>query len=207
MGFDKLSAMLGGLPVLRRTVEAFLQSPAIGQIVVVGPEDRWSLLDGMDFTKPVTRVDGGAERQVSVALGLAALGMDCQFVAVHDGARPLISPDDIGRCVDAVSEFKAVSLGRRVTETMKRSDEEDFCAETVSREHLWCMETPQVFEIQVLREAYLAVTARGLVVTDEVSAVHAIGTQVKFIASRHPNLKITTPADLALAEALLRINP
>ena len=203
MGFDKLASPLRGAPVLRRTLEAFLAAETIGSVVIVCPEERWSLFDEMHFPKPVTRVDGGADRQDSVANGLATLAGEGKFVAVHDGARPLVSPEDIDRCVTAALEHRAATLARRATETMKRSDAGDFSAEAVSRENLWCMETPQVFEISLLRDAYAAVAARGLTVTDEVSAVQEIGAKVKFIESRHPNLKITTPADLALAEALL----
>lgn len=202
MGFDKLASNLSGKPVLRQTLEAFLAADSICSVVVVCPEERWGLLDGMDFTKPVTRTDGGADRQDSVVRGLAMA--DARFVAVHDGARPLVAPEDIDRCVAAAIEHRAAALARRATETMKRSDAEDFSAEAVSRENLWSMETPQVFDISLLREAYAAVASRGLTVTDEVSAVQAIGARVKFVESRHPNLKITTPADLALAEALLK---
>ncbi len=204
MGFDKLASSLNGKPVLRRTLEAFLAADSISSVVIVCPENRWGLLQGMDFTKPVTHTDGGANRQDSVARGLAAADPNAGYVAVHDGARPLVSPEDIDRCVSAAIKHRAAALARRATETMKRSDAEDFSAEAVSRENLWCMETPQAFEAPLLRDAYAAVTTRGLSVTDEVSAVQAVGTRVKFIQSRHPNLKITTPADLALAEALLR---
>lgn len=204
MGFDKLASHLAGKPVLQRTLEAFLAAHSISSVVIVCPEERWHLLDGMDFTKPVTRTDGGADRQDSVARGLAALDPDTRFVAVHDGARPLVAPEDIDRCVAAAAEHHAAALARRATETMKRADTDDFNTEAVNRENLWCMETPQAFETALLREAYAAVTARGLSVTDEVSAVQAVGGRVKFIESRHPNLKITTPADLALAEALLK---
>ncbi|MBC8127430.1 MAG: 2-C-methyl-D-erythritol 4-phosphate cytidylyltransferase [Gloeobacteraceae cyanobacterium ES-bin-144] len=203
MGFDKLSAPLGGIPVLRRTLEAFLAADSIHSIVLVCPEERWRLLEGMNFTKPVVRVDGGENRQDSVASGLAALDSSTRFVAVHDGARPLVSPDDIGQCIFAALTYRAVALARRVTETMKRSDDFDFSMETVSRDNLWCMETPQVFEVGLLKEAYSSVSASGLTVTDEVSAIQQTGARVKFIQSLHPNLKITTPADLLLAEALL----
>ncbi len=203
MGFDKLASPLAGIPVLRRTLDAFLAAESIAEVVVVCPEERWSLLGG-GFSKPVTRVDGGADRQDSVAAGLAALSATARFVAVHDGARPLVSAEDIDRCVAAATEHRAAALARRVTETLKRSDAGDFSAEPVSREHLWFMETPQVFEIPLLREAYQTVVSRGVVVTDEVSALESIGVRVKFVESAHPNLKITTPADLALAEALLR---
>lgn len=201
---DKLAWPLGGVPVLRRTLDAFLKAQSISAVVVVCPAERWKWLDSGDFAKPVIRVDGGTERQDSVANGLAAIDPEARFVAVHDGARPLISPDDIDACVAAAVENGAAALGRRATETMKRSDDHDFSAEAVSRENLWRMETPQVFEVPILRNAYQTVAARGLAVTDEVSAVQALGVKVKFIESRHPNLKITTPADLALAEALMK---
>jgi 2-C-methyl-D-erythritol 4-phosphate cytidylyltransferase len=203
MGFDKLASPLAGVPVLRRTLETFLAAKSIAEIIVVCPAERWNLLAG-GFTKPVTRVDGGADRQDSVAAGLAALSESTHLVAVHDGARPLISPADIDRCVAAASTHRAAALARRVTETLKRSDAAGFSAEAVSREHLWFMETPQVFEIPLLREAYQAVRKQGLSVTDEVSALESIGARVMFVESQHPNLKITTPADLALAEALFR---
>lgn len=203
MGFDKLAATLASKSVLQNTLDAFLSSSSISEIVIVCPPDRWELLSG-NFTKPVIRVDGGTDRQDSVAAGLAALSSKTKFVAVHDGARPLISPADIDRCVAAAHTHRAASLARRVTETLKRSDADGFSAESISREQLWFMETPQVFEIPLLLEAYAHVAAHNLAVTDEVSALEAIGVRVKFVESTQPNLKITTPADLALAEALLR---
>lgn len=202
MGFDKLASMLGGIPVLRRTLNAFLAADSIAEVVIVCPEERWELVGDGPFPKPVMRVDGGVERQDSVAAGLAIVSSN--YVAVHDGARPLITPADIDRCVAAAGEHRATALARRVTETLKRSDRRDFSAEAVSRELLWFMETPQVFEIPLLVKAYEAVTNWGIAVTDEVSALEAIGERVKFVESLHPNIKITLPADLALAEALLR---
>jgi 2-C-methyl-D-erythritol 4-phosphate cytidylyltransferase len=201
MGFDKLAALLGGVPVLRRTLEAFLAAESITEIVVVCPEERWELLEG-DFSKPVIRVDGGADRQDSVAAGLAHV--TTRLVAVHDGARPLISAAAIDHCVAAAGEHRAAALARRVTETLKRSDRRDFSTEAVSRELLWFMETPQVCEVLMLKQACTAVADWGLAVTDEVSALEAIGERVKLVESTQPNIKITTPADLALAEALLR---
>lgn len=204
MGFDKLSAPLLGVPVLRRTLDAFLAAPSIGSIVVVCPEDRWQPFADETFAKPVSRVDGGTDRQDSVAQGLNALSAEVRWVAVHDGARPLIHADDIARCFQEAETHRAAALARRVTETLKRSDTEDFSSEALSREHLWFMETPQVFEVSLLREAYKKVSTDGLTVTDEVSAIEALGVRVKFVESLHPNLKITTPADLSLAEALLK---
>ncbi len=203
MGFDKLAAPLRGKPVLQRTLEAFLTASSISEIIVVCPEERWPLVANMNFTKPVTRTDGGAERQDSVAAGMALISPHIQLVAVHDGARPLVASDDIDRCVAAACEHRSAALARRVTETLKRSDANDYTTGAVDRERLWFMETPQVFEIRLLRDAYSAVTAQGLHVTDEVSALEGIGIPVKLVEAIRPNLKITTAADLALAEALI----
>lgn len=207
MGHDKLAWPLAGLPVLRRSLDALLAADSIAAVVVVCPPERWLLIERPDFPKPVSRVDGGATRQDSVTCGLAALDPATRWVAVHDGARPLIAPADIDRCVAAAIEHRAATLARRVTETMQRADAEDFSTEAVSREGLWRMETPQVFETELLNAAHTAMKIRQQVVTDEVSAVQGCGGRVKFVESRHPNLKITTPADLALAEALLTRAP
>jgi 2-C-methyl-D-erythritol 4-phosphate cytidylyltransferase len=203
MGFDKLAAPLAGMPVLERTLEVFLAAGCISEIIVVCPLSRWELLPHGGFCKPVRRVDGGALRQDSVANGLAAMAADAVLVAVHDAARPLVSPHDIARCVAAAGEYRAASLARRVTETLKRADAEGFCTEAVARERLWFMETPQVFEVALLRDAYARVGAERLEVTDEVSAVQATGARVKFIEATHPNPKITRPSDLLLAAAVL----
>lgn len=204
MGFDKLAALLAGIPVLRRTLDAFLVMDSISEILVVCSRENWAWLGHGEFAKPVRHVEGGVTRQDSVANGLAALSSAARFVAVHDGARPLVSSDDIGRCVMAANEHRGASLARRVTETLKRADADDFSTQAVSREQLWIMETPQVFELGLLREAYAEVAANGLQVTDEVSAVQAIGARVKFIESNRPNLKITRPSDLVLAAAILK---
>ncbi len=202
MGFDKLAAPLHGIPVLRRTLDAFLAAETIGSIAIVCPEERWPLLAPRDFAKPVTRTDGGANRQDSVAKGLIAAGNAPDFIAVHDAARPLVSPADIDRAVTAAHSHQAVALARRATETVKRSDAGDLCMEPVSRENLWFMETPQVFSRTLLEKACRHVSENRLTVTDEVSALEMIGVRTLFLESRSPNPKITTPADLALAEAL-----
>ena len=203
MGFDKLAAPLAGMPVLQRTLEVFLTAECISEIIVVCPLQRWEWLTHAGSAKAVRHVPGGATRQESVANGLAALSPTATLVAVHDGARPLVSVEDIARCVVAAREFGAVSLARRVTETLKRADADDFNAHAIAREQLWFMETPQVFAVPLLREAYAVVRANALSVTDEVSAVQAIGGRVKFIEASSPNPKITLPADLQLAAAIL----
>jgi 2-C-methyl-D-erythritol 4-phosphate cytidylyltransferase len=203
MGFDKLAAEIRGTPVLARTVRAFMAAEEITRVIVVCPEERFRLLDGEAFPKPLDRVEGGEQRQDSVARGLALLGPDDLLVAVHDGARPLVRPESIDACVAAAREHGAATLAHAVTDTIKKADAENFARSSVDRSDLWAMETPQVFRTALLREAYAAVADRQLAVTDEVSALEAIGVPTKLVTSPYPNPKITVPADIHLATALL----
>ncbi|BCU78565.1 2-C-methyl-D-erythritol 4-phosphate cytidylyltransferase [Luteolibacter sp. LG18] len=203
MGFDKLAAPLAGVPVLRRSVEKFIAASSVSSVVVVAPQDRFDELLGGDFSKPVTRVDGGANRQDSVQNGLAAVPEGTTLVAIHDGARPLVTPEAIDRCLAAAAEHGAAALARPVTETLKRADADGLARESVDRELLWFMETPQCFQLPLIQRAYAEVNLCQLTVTDEVSAMEAIGIPTLLVDARAPNLKITHPSDLALAAALL----
>lgn len=202
-GFDKLAAHLDGAPVLRRSVDAFVAAGAAA-VVVVCPESRWveTGLDTASFPVPVSRVDGGAERQDSVAAGLAALPAGTRMVAVHDGARPLITPEGIRACLAAADETGAAACAHPVVDTLKRADSAGFSLpEKVSRDNLWGMETPQIFRLELLLQAYDYVKENALVVTDEVSAVEAMGVPTRLV-SGGVNLKITLPGDLELAELI-----
>ena len=202
-GFDKLAALLDGVPVLRRSVDAFVAAGAAA-VVVVCPESRWKEtgLATATFPVPVSRVDGGAERQDSVAAGLAALPAGTRMVAVHDGARPLITPAGILACLAAAEKTGAATCAHPVVDTLKRADAEGrSLPEKVSRENLWGMETPQIFRLALLQEAYEYVKSQKLVVTDEVSAVEALGVSTQLVQGG-ANLKITLPGDLELAELI-----
>ncbi len=196
MGFDKLAAPLHGQPVLARTLAAFMACDQITEIILVAPPERMSLLDQTTFTKPVLRIDGGAERHLSVANGLAAVSQDVELIAIHDAARPLVSQADLLATIAAARKHGAAALARRVTETLKRTDSNDFTAAPVPRENLWFIETPQIFRAELIRSAYEKILGENLLVTDETSALEEMGEKVKLIASTSPNPKITTPADL-----------
>jgi 2-C-methyl-D-erythritol 4-phosphate cytidylyltransferase len=196
MGFDKLAAPLNGKPVLARTLDAFLACEAVTEILIVCPPARFALLDESTFTKPVRRIDGGAARHLSVANGLAAVSPDAELIAIHDAARPLVSQADILATIAAAKENGAASLARRVTETLKRSDGNDFTTSSVPRENLWFTETPQIFHADLIRAAYAHILESDIEVTDETSAIEAHGGKVKLVPSTSPNPKITTPADL-----------
>lgn len=202
-GFDKLAAPLAGVPVLRRSVDAFVAAGAAAVVVVCQPA-RWAEtgLASASFPVPVSRVDGGAERQNSVAAGLAALPAGTRMVAVHDGARPLITPEGIRACLAAAEETGAAACAHPVVDTLKRADAAGLALpEKVSRENLWGMETPQIFRLELLQRAYAHVAEAGLVVTDEVSAVETLGVATRLVQGG-ANLKITLPGDLELAELI-----
>jgi 2-C-methyl-D-erythritol 4-phosphate cytidylyltransferase len=207
MGFDKLLASLGGCPVILHTLRAFQACQDIDEIVVVTSEDRVEVIqrlaDDVMLNKLRAFVPGGAERHLSVWAGIQAVAADCDYVAVHDGARPLIHPGQITRCLERARETGAAASARPVSETLKRADAEGRVCGSVDRAGLWIMETPQVFAKPILTEAYEAVLRDGVLVTDEVSALERFGHPVWLVENPTPNPKITWPSDLVLAERLL----
>ncbi len=207
MGFDKLLASLGGAPVLLRTLRAFQACPDIDEIILVASEDREEvvrrLADDGELTKLKAIVPGGAERHLSVWAGLQAVGAAAEFVAVHDGARPLIHPLQISRCLERARETGAAASARPVGETLKRAEPSGRVYGEVDRRDLWIMETPQIFARPLLEAAYEVVRRDDVAVTDEVSALGLIGRDVWLVENPTPNPKITWPPDLALAERLL----
>lgn len=208
MGFDKLAADLCGESVLTRSMLAFEACPEVVEIrVATSPEKMGGVTEAakrLGLSKFVEAIEGGAERHLSVNAGLERVGERCTLVAVHDGARPLITPAAISRCVEVARAHGAAALAHRVADTLKRGDDEGRVVGSVSRDDLWAMETPQVFSVKLLRTAYAAVLKRGEVVTDEVSALMGCGPQVMLVENTEPNLKITVPGDLVVAEAILK---
>lgn len=194
MGFDKLAALIDGNPVLWHSVRAFSSNSSITQVVVVTPPERFEWLS--DLGEKLHRVDGGKERSDSVNAGLAALNPDITHVAIHDGARPLISPQSITATFEAAQKTGAAALARRVTETLKRSSPEGITTESVSRENLWIMETPQIFSRALIKQAYQQVASGDAQITDEVSALQLLGQGTTLVESAQPNPKITVQADL-----------
>ena len=201
MGFDKLAAQCQGKPVLWHSVRAFSSLPEISQVIVVTPPERFAWLG--DLGEKLTRVDGGIERPDSVAAGLAALNDNITHVAIHDGARPLVSADSIKATFTTAEKSGAASLARRVTETLKRATPDRITTESVSRDDLWIMETPQIFSKDLIRKAYQNVTSGDAQITDEVSALQLLGQGTTLVENPSPNPKITVEADLQTAALVL----
>ena len=203
MGFDKLLAKLAGKPVLQHSIEAFANCANVAEIIVVCPIERYSALRLELNDKRITRVDGGTDRHDSVAAGLSKLTKGAHYIAVHDGARPLISCPQIEKVLKCAIKYNAASSARPVTETIKRANTEGFVTESLCRDHLWLMETPQIFKAELLIEAYDLVQKNGQRVTDEVSAMELIQCSTRLVANEEPNPKITYPEDIALAEKMI----
>lgn len=201
MGFDKLLAPLRGEAVVMHAIRAFQNCPEITEIILITPPER---AEKLNLPPEIKIFSGGKNRHDSVWEGLqAATG---EYVAVHDGARPLLRPDAISAVLAAAREHGAATLAKPVTETLKRADFKNqvtSVTEKIDRSQLWSMETPQVSRRDMLIDAYRLVFQQEEIVTDEVSALQILGQTVQLVASNHPNLKITYPADLALAERLI----
>jgi 2-C-methyl-D-erythritol 4-phosphate cytidylyltransferase len=210
MGFDKLFALLGGKPVIAHTLEAFERAACVDEIILVGRDDRLAELQefaqGGEWKKVRHIVPGGAHRQDSVRAGLNLLGPDVLYVAVHDAARPLVTGEQIERVFATARIHGAAALAEPITDTLKRADEEFVVCGGIERAGLYAMQTPQIFSRDLMVEAFKAVTARDLSITDEVSAVEQVGgTKVLLVVNDEFNFKITYPRDLLLAEAVLKL--
>jgi len=207
MGFNKLLAPIKAKPVLQYTLEAFQKAKDIDQIVIVSTGE--TLTKAVEwqgqarYGKLTNVVEGGAERHFSVRLGLNLLAEGTTHVAVHDGARPLISEVAIERVFEVAKETGAASCAHQITDTVKRADAEGIVTDSIDRAGLWAMETPQVFDRALLLKAYDHVVETGSLVTDEVSAVEAIGHPVTLVENPTPNFKITFEGDLPMAEKFL----
>jgi 2-C-methyl-D-erythritol 4-phosphate cytidylyltransferase len=206
-GFDKLLAPLAGWPVIKHTIDAFENCPDISEIIVITNEERFKAIERLEheecYQKLTHIIHGGAERHHSVWNGLKDVNPKNDYVAVHDGARPLITPAQITRCIEAAKQHRAAASAHRISDTVKRADDSQQVSAAIDRENLWAMETPQVFQTALLREAYEKILDAGESVTDEVSAVERLGHKVQLVPNDTPNPKITYPEDLKTAEKLL----
>jgi 2-C-methyl-D-erythritol 4-phosphate cytidylyltransferase len=209
MGFDKLTADLGGRPLFIRTLERFENCPEVDEIVLVANGERIKNFGGLvakfGLKKVAAVVTGGAERHLSVWQGLGALSESIELVAVHDGARPLISSSTISKAMLFATKCGAVALAAPVVETLKKADNDGLLVGSIDRSGLWTMQTPQIFRRDWLVAAYELVVARGARVTDETSAVEMAGFPVRLLQSGDWNVKVTYPTDLELARSLFSL--
>ena len=208
MGFDKLFAMIAGEPVIAHAIRAFERAKPVSEILVVAREQRHDEVRkiGSDagFKKIRAIISGGERRQDSVRAGLDRIDRDAQYIAVHDAARPLVTPEQIECAFEQCRFHGAAALAQPINDTLKRAGADLLVLDSVDRQQLYAMQTPQIFERKLIETAYQAVCAENSLVTDEVSAVERLGRRIALVLNDDFNFKITYPRDLPVADFILR---
>jgi len=201
-GADKLFTEVAGQPLLAHAIAPFQECASIDRIVLVmaplNLKRGRDLVERYGFTKAIALVKGGERRQDSVRLGLEALG-GCEYVAVHDGARPLATPELIARGLEAARETGAAAPALPIADTVKEAGPNGIVLRTLDRSRLWAVQTPQVFRYELLLRAHREITAD---VTDDAAMVEALGEPVRLFEGSRANIKVTTVEDLTLIKAL-----
>ena len=205
-GINKILMPLGSSNVVGHSMLAFEKCPDVAEIIVVTkPENNADIeltAETLGITKLTHITPGGDTRQKSVMEGLRLVSKDSQYIAVHDGARPLVRPDHIAAVIKDARVFGAATLGVPVKDTIKVVSD-GLITETPYRPSLWITQTPQVFRKRLYFEAVDFAMEHGLDFTDDCQLVEAIGGKVFMTAGDYSNIKITTPEDRAIAEVLL----
>ncbi|ATF10727.1 2-C-methyl-D-erythritol 4-phosphate cytidylyltransferase [Brevibacillus sp. HB1.1] len=203
---NKLWLPLAGEPILAHTVRLFATHPDIDEVVLVVSEadhaEVTTLISAEKLTVVVTL--GGAERQDSVRNGLASLSANCDYVLVHDAARPFVTRKQISHMIKQVQQDQATIMAVPVKDTIKVVGATGLVESTPARESLWAVQTPQAFRMSLLREAHQAAEAAGKLGTDDAMLVEWLGHPVSIMNGSYENIKITTPDDLWFGEEILR---
>lgn len=206
---------INGKPLIYYALKAFEDSFTDEVVLVVSPGDidycKREIVDKFGFTKVKSIVEGGAERYDSVRFGLHAISDDTDYVMIHDGARPFVTEDIMKRSVDAARENMACVVGMPVKDTIKVADENGFAKETPDRKNLWMIQTPQTFEYSLIRKLYdkleedkEEIKAKGINITDDAMVVETFSdVKVKLVEGSYNNIKVTTPEDIGIAQAIL----
>lgn len=200
--------VIGGRPVLSHALLAIDACPMIQSIYLAVPEEDVDFCHSRIVAPLALRaalhfVPGGRIRQGSVYNALIAMNNAPQVVVIHDGVRPFVTPDQITACIETAMSYGAASLGIPAFETLKSVDEEQNVVETISRKAVWLTQTPQAFSYELIRSAHDAARACGVEGTDDAFLVERLGCKVRMVRGGTTNIKITTPDDITLAEAIL----
>lgn len=208
-GPKKVFKTLDGRPVWLRAADLFLNRPDVVQVlVVVSPDDRQYFSDRFGSDLAVLGIDwteGGRERSDSVANALEKVTPEAELVAIHDAARPCVTPEEIDSVFQAAAQYGAAILATPVAATIKKGRET--VEQTVDRTNLWAAQTPQVFRRDWLEQAYAQLRSQNREATDDAQAVEMLGHPVHLVAGKSTNLKITTSEDFRLAAAILKSQP
>ncbi|QSZ28440.1 2-C-methyl-D-erythritol 4-phosphate cytidylyltransferase [Aceticella autotrophica] len=205
---NKIFLDLNGKPLLYYSIKAFEGIPEIDEIIVVSSKEEMKhcqieVIKKFGLNKVKRIVEGGKERQASVYNGLMAVDKRCEIVLIHDGARPFISRSIITKGIKEAKIHKAVGIAVPVKDTIKVVDEDNFIINTPERKTLWGIQTPQIFDYELITMAHKKAIEDDFIGTDDCVLVERCGSRVKLVEGSYKNIKITTPEDLIIAEALL----
>ena len=208
-GTDKAFLSLGSKPVVAWSLLAYEKNTDIDKIILVVRKDQLTAAKAVarmfGISKLFKIVPGGARRQDSVQAGLKEVDVDTRIVVVHDGARPCVSQDVISDVIKSARHGAASVSGCKIRDTVKIVEKGCTVSSTVDRAKHWVVQTPQAFPCSMLRKAYAAVEAQKMEVFDDSQAVEIAGETVKICETDKPNIKITTPEDLQVAAAILKL--
>ncbi len=200
---SKLLLKINGKTVLERSVNAFLNISDVDEVIVVAREKDIPAFSDILVDERVPFVVGGDTRQQSVMNALDVID-DCELIIIHDGARPLIKSEDIENTIRAAKENKAAAVGVFVKDTVKVVDKNGFVVSTPDRSTLFAVQTPQIFDFELYKNAAQNAREKGLDFTDDCQLVESFNQKVKTVVGSYSNIKITTPDDIVLAENLLK---
>ena len=207
-GVNKQLQTVHGIPVLAHTLMAYQRCALIREIIVVARPQDFEAIYQMSKTYHIKKlrhiVSGGSTRQESAERGFAKISENSRYVAVADGARCLITPEQIAKVCLRAYRHKAASAGHLISDTVKRANALGAIRETVDRTGLWQVQTPQIFHTSLYAAALQHAKAENFEVTDDNSLIEKLGYRIQLVECGRENLKITTKDDLALAEAILR---
>ena len=208
MGGDKMLMTLGAKPVIIRTLMAFQKSPMVDDIVVVTKREKITAIADMiklyDITKVTQVISGGATRVESSLAGVSAVRRGAKLIAIHDGARPLVSQELIERVVKEANEHISAVPVLQSTDTLKRVDSRGVIVEGIDRASVFRVQTPQVFDADIIKGALTKAVEKRLPITDDCSAVDMMGFSTYTVEGDAGNIKLTLPEDMVLAEAILK---
>lgn len=205
-GIDKQFVEIGGIPVIAKTMAAFQKSEYVNEIIVAAKHESINFINELSKSYNITKlshtVPGGNTRHESVMNALREADKKCSYIAVHDGARPLIKLNDINKTILAAFEYGAAAVGVRVKDTVKTVGENGFITGTPERSSLWAVQTPQVFKKELYERAAALLGERAYEFTDDCKLIEETGGRVYMVQGEYTNIKITTPEDILIASAL-----
>ncbi len=202
---NKLLIKVAGREILAWTLQAVKQAESIDWIGIVGqPCDKSSIISIVeDCSVNAHWINGGSSRQESVQLGLNGLPSDAEYVLIHDGARCLVEPELFNKCAELVRQGVSVIAATPVTDTIKKVSLDSFISHTPERSELWAAQTPQAFPVAYLKKGHKKALSEDWSFTDDAALFEKLGWPVKVLESSPSNIKVTTPFDLIVADAVI----